>query len=104
MKEISKVALKNALATASYVVLVGLFMYFGAMVKIGRANSFLVPITILLLLVFSASFTGFLIFGKPAQMYIDGKKKEALELLTQTLFFFFVITVAALSLMVLFTR
>jgi hypothetical protein len=104
MSPVTKTALKNALATAGYVVAVGIFMFFGATIKIGRSNSFLLPITILLLLVFSASFTGFLIFGKPAQMYVDGKKKEALALLTQTLIFFFCITFCALVLMVGLTR
>lgn len=104
MSEIRKTALKNALATAGYVVAVGTFLFFGATIKIGRSNSFLLPITILMLLVFSAAFTGFLIFGKPAQMYVDGKKKEALELLTQTLIFFFCITAVALVSMLLLTR
>lgn len=104
MGEITKIALKNALATASYVALVGLFMYFGSMVKVGRSNVFLVPIAALLLLVFSAALTGFIVFGKPAQMYIDGKKKEALAVLTRTLEFFFGITLAALVFMTIMTR
>lgn len=104
MGEITKIALKNASATAGYVVLVGLFMYFGSMVKVGRSNTFLVPITVLLLLVFSAALTGFLVFGKPAQMYVDGKKKEALAVLTRTLGFFFCITLTALVIMIVMTR
>lgn len=97
-------ALVNAALTALYIMGVGCFMYFGALVKIGRSNSFLVPITLLLLFVMSASITGYLIFGKPALMYIDGKKKEALSLLTQTLVFFSVITFVAIILLVTFTR
>ena len=81
MDEIKKTAIINALATALYIVAVGVFMYYGSLVKIGRANVILVPITLLLLFVFSAALTGFLIFGKPAQMYVDRKKKEALSLL-----------------------
>lgn len=41
--------------------------------------------------------------GKPAQMYVDGKKKEALSLLTYTLGYFFVITIAAITLLVVLT-
>lgn len=79
-------------------------MYFGAILKIGRGNSFLIPISFLLLFVFSAALTGFLIFGKPTLMYIDGKKKEAVSLLINTLGIFFVITFIALTLLVLFSR
>jgi len=104
MKEIRKTAIARALATALYVIAVGAFMYYGSMVKLGRENIILVPITLLLLFVFSAALTGFLIFGKPAQMYVDGKKKEALSLLTYTLIVFSIITFLALVLLVIFTR
>jgi len=79
-------------------------MYYGTVVKIGRTNAILAPITLLLLFVFSAALTGFLIFGKPAQLYVDGKKKEALSLLTYTLGFFSIITLAAVFLLIAFTR
>lgn len=104
MNKIRKTALVNAALTTLYIVAVGCFMYFGSLIKIGRSNSFLVPVTLLMLFVMSASITGFLIFGKPAQMYIDGKKKEALSLLTQTLVFFSAITFSAIILLVTFTR
>lgn len=104
MSEIKKTALVNAIATALYIIAVGSFMYYGSVIKLGRANIILVPITLLLLFVFSAALTGFLIFGKPAQMYVDGKKKEALSLLTYTLSFFSIITLVALGLLIVFTR
>ena len=104
MNEIKKTAIVNALATALYVVAVGAFMYYGSLIKLGRANIVLVPISLLLLFVFSAALTGFLIFGKPAQMYVDGKKKEALSLLTYTLVSFSIITFIFLMLLIVFTR
>jgi hypothetical protein len=104
MKEIRKTALINALATALYVAGVGSFIYFGGTMKIGKANFILIPISFLLLFVLSAAITSFLIFGKPAQMYVDGKKKEALSLLTQTLFFFSIITIFALISLISFTK
>jgi len=79
-------------------------MYYGSLVKLGRVNTMLAPITLLMLFVFSAALTGFLIFGKPAQMYIDGKKKEALTLLTYTLGLFSIITFIAIFLLIVFTR
>ncbi len=104
MKEIRKRAIVNAVATAAYVVAVASFMFYGSQVKLGRVNSIFAPIALLMLFVFSASLTGFLIFGKPAQLYIDGKKKEALNMLTYTLGAFFVITLVAVGLVVLLTR
>ena len=104
MNEIRKAALKNAVLITLYVVAVVSFMYYGGQMKLGRANMIFVPITLLLLLVMSASITGFLIFEKPALMYIDGKKKEALSLLMQTLVFFSIITFSAIILLVTLTR
>lgn len=104
MNEIKKLALINSGLTLLYVIAVGVFFYYGAMIKIGKANSFLAPITFLLLFVFSAALTAFLIMGKPAQMYIDGKKKEALSLITYTLLFLFGFTLVALILLIIFSR
>ena len=104
MNKIQKSALINATLTATYVIAVGCFMYFGSMIKLGRTNTALVPIALLLLLVFSAALTGLLIFGKPAQMYVDGKKSEALSLLTFTLMFFSIITFIFIALLIILTR
>lgn len=71
--------------------------------KFGR-NSFIAPISLLFLFVLSASVTSYLMFGKPAQLYVDGKKKEALSLVTYTLGFFCAFTLVALSFLVLLTR
>jgi hypothetical protein len=104
MDKIQKCALINSLATTAYIILVASFMYYGSSVKIGRVNTFLAPIALLSLFVCSASITGYLIFGKPVQMYIDGKKKDALKLLTYTLGFFSATTLILVTILVLFTR
>ncbi len=104
MNKITKQALINSAGTVLYVIAVALFMYYGTLIKIGRSNSILVPIALLLLFVLSASVTGYLMLSKPAQMYLDGKKKEALSLLTKTIIFFGIFTVVALGLLVAFTR
>jgi hypothetical protein len=104
MSEIKKSALVNAIATAAYIVVVGCFMYIVASLKLGRVNTILIPIALLMLFVFSAALTGFLFFGKPVQMYVDGKKKEALSLLTYTFIFFSIITFLALVLLLIFSR
>jgi hypothetical protein len=104
MEKVKRTALINSLATALYIILVGLFMYYGSTIKIGRNNEFLAPVAMLFLFVFSAALTGFLMIGKPAQMYVDGKKKEALSLLKYTLAYFFIITFIAIILLITLTR
>lgn len=100
MNELQKIAIKNSLATTFYVFLVAAFMSYGEEAKFGRINTILIPVTMLLLFVLSAAITSFLIFGKPAQMYVDGKRKEALTLLGYTLASFGAITVIAVVLLI----
>jgi len=103
MKEIRKQAFVNSLLTSLYIVGVGLFLYYGTLMKFGR-NNFTAPIAMLFLFVFSAALTSYLLLGMPARMYIDGKKKEALSLVTHTLGFFFGFTLIALLLLIFLTR
>lgn len=103
MKNIKKQAVINALLTTIYIVIVGLFMYYATLAKVGRENAYIAPIAMLLLFVFSAALTGYLIVGKPVRLYIDGKKKEAINLLVSTLCFLFVITLISLLLLLFLT-
>lgn len=104
MKEIRKTAFINSFLTTLYIVAVGIFFYLGATFKIGQNNNFIAPIAFLLLFVFSASITGYLMVGKSAQMYVDGKKKEALSLISYTLGFFFLFTLIGIILLILVPR
>ena len=103
MKDIRVKAFINSLLTSLYIVAVGFFLYYGALMKFGR-NSFIAPISLLFLFVFSAALTSYLLMGMPARMYIDGKKKEALSLITYTLGFFFGFTLIAILVLILLTR
>ncbi|MBI2476012.1 MAG: hypothetical protein HYV67_02110 [Candidatus Taylorbacteria bacterium] len=96
MNAIVKNAFKNAVATAVYVAAVASFLFYAPQSFGPAKNTVLVPIAMLLLFVFSAAFTGFLVFGRPALWYLDGKKEEALSLLVYTLLIFLVITLIAL--------
>jgi hypothetical protein len=69
---------------------------------LGKNNTILIPIAMLMLFVFSAAFTGILILGRPVMWYLDGKKKEAIYLLFYTLLVFFVVTLIAFLLLILF--
>lgn len=97
-----KYAFLNALGTAVYVALVGIFMYIMNHSDFPDESSILIPIGMLMLLVFSVALVGSLIFGRPVFWYIDGKKKEALRLLAYTLIIFLAITVVVLFLLLVF--
>ena len=96
MNKILKTAALNAILTALYIILIASFLFYAQKFLGQKPDTVLAPIVMLCLLVFSASVTGLLIFGKPVLWYLDGKKKEAITLLIYTLGVFLVITVAAL--------
>ncbi|MFA6005704.1 MAG: hypothetical protein WC775_04435 [Patescibacteria group bacterium] len=96
MNKIFKSAFINVSLTFLYIVAVAAFMYYAGENKIGQVKTIAAPIALLLLFVFSAAFTGYFIFGRPAIMFLDGKKKEAIALLTYTFILFFAVTLIAL--------
>ncbi len=100
MNKIFRMALLNTFGTALYIFLVGIFIYYASIVKIGKASRFLAPIAMLLLFVSSAAITSYLVFGKPAILYLDGKKKDALTLIIYTLSALSVITILVLVVLI----
>jgi len=99
MRKIIKNGLLNALGTAVYIMLVSSLMFHMESLKLG-GNSVLVPITMLILFVFSAALTGMLVFGQPIVWYLNGKKKEAMKLLGWTLGFLLTITIIMFILLI----
>lgn len=91
----------SALAAFAYVaVLVGFMSNIERLAGTGE-DSVLAPVVALLLLVLSASVMGLLIFASPILLYIDGKKKEAVQLMGWTIGSLAVITVITLTTMIL---
>jgi len=82
----------HALLAAVYVGLIATLLHMGQ-VWFGGDNRFLVPMGMLLLLCLSAAIMGVLIFGRPVMLYIDGAKKEAVQMLGYTLASLAIITV-----------
>ncbi len=101
MKEIIKKAIINSFVTALYIILIASFMFYLGQNE-SDAKSVFIPIAMLMLFVFSAAFTGSLVFGKPLMLYIDGKRKEALSLLFYTLGILLIITIISFILIGLF--
>jgi len=91
MSNIIKNAFIDAIGTAVYVVLVASFMFLMQESMPREINSAIISIAMLLLFVFSAALTGIMVFGKPIIWYLNGKKKEAISLISWTLLILFII-------------
>lgn len=88
-------ALVDSLGTLLYIILIVLFLFSLQRFSSQPDNNILIPIAMLLLFVSSAAITGFLVFGKPIMLYLDGKKKEAVSLLSYTIGILVLITIIA---------
>lgn len=99
MDQIIKRAVLNAVGTLAYIVLVVSFI-FSLRILPEPEDMIIVPIAMLLLFVCSAAITGFLVFGKPVMLYLDGKKKEAVTLLSYTLGILVLITLLVFILLI----
>lgn len=78
----------NAIAASAYIILVSFIM-----TNLGPdPRGVLAPILFLSMFTLSAAVMGYLFFLQPVLMYLDGKKKEAVLFLSQTIGFFALIT------------
>jgi len=98
---IPKKGMVNALGAFAYVTAIALFI-----ASLQNPNSpdspaikIMAPIGMLMLLVLSATVMGLLIFGAPVMLYVDGKKKEAVQLVSWTVASLAVITACMLAVM-----
>ncbi|MBS3092279.1 hypothetical protein J4466_02560 [Candidatus Pacearchaeota archaeon] len=94
MSKIIKRAFIDSVGTAAYIILVVSFI-FSLQVLAPKEDIVIIPIAMLLLFVSSAAITGFLVFGKSIMLYMDGKKREAILLLSYTIGILFLITLIA---------
>jgi hypothetical protein len=99
MVNVIRRAFVDALLTFIYIILVVSFV-FSLQQFHDKEDIILIPMAMLLLFVCSASITGFLVFGKPVMLYIDGKKKEAVALLGYTIAILFALTLIVFMCMI----
>lgn len=78
-------------------------MYYGPK-YMGPVDAVIVPITFLSLLVLSAVVMGFLFFYQPIQMYLEGTKREAVNLFLKTVAVFAVITALLISTLIILSK
>lgn len=95
----SKNPVVNALAASGYITLIVSVMSFITQTMGDKPDSFFAPIVFLSLFTLSASVMVCLFFYQPLQLFIKGKKEEALKLLIQTILVFGVITLGELILL-----
>ena len=93
-------SLGHSVLVLIYVSLVAAIMNNGSK-WFGVKDTFLTPIAVLMLFVLSASITGTLVVGRPVLLYLDGKKKEALQFFGYTIGWLFLLTVLAFMVMLL---
>ncbi len=95
-KKIIKHAFLLALGEGVYISLVALLM-FGIQKLFGAKPDpvIVAPIAFLLLFVISAAISGAFILGRPVMLYLDGKKKDALQLFGFILFWLILFLVIA---------
>jgi uncharacterized membrane-anchored protein len=88
----SKNPFVNALAASLYIITIGLVMNF-ASTHVPKDNPPLGVIALISLFTLSAAVMGYLFCYQPAQLYFEGKKKDAVRLFLHTVSVFALITV-----------
>ncbi|MBI2464655.1 hypothetical protein HYV64_00800 [Candidatus Shapirobacteria bacterium] len=95
----TKNPLINALSASAYIVLVVSVMTLITQPLKNKPDTFFAPITFLSVLTLSVTVMAFLFFYQPLQLFIDGKKKVAVNLFVKTVGIFAVITLVILALL-----
>ena len=82
----------NAVFATLYITLVAVFMFYGSRF-FPREDTILAPIAMISLFTLSAAMMGYLFLYQPLQLFLDGHKKNAVNLFLQTVAVFAGITV-----------
>lgn len=89
----------NAIGASMYITLVVSVMNYASRTLRNKPDTFFAPVVLLSLLTLSVSVMAYLFFYQPLQLFISGKKKEAVNLFVQTVGIFGAITVTELILL-----
>src|SRR4030043_1929698 len=89
----------NALSASAYIVLGVTVMTFVTQPLKNKPDTFFAPIVFLSLLTLSVAVMAFLFFYQPLMLFIEGKKKEAVNLFIKTVGIFAVFTAVVLVLL-----
>lgn len=95
----SKNPLVNATAAASYIIFVVSVMTFVTRPLRNKPDTFFAPITMLFMLTLSVTVMAYLFFYQPLLLFIEGKKKAAVDLFVKTVGAFAAMTAVVLGLL-----
>ncbi len=98
-QHMSKNPIINALSASAYIILVVSVMTFVTQPLKNKPDTFFAPITALFVLTLSAAVMAYLFFYQPLLLFIEGKKKEAVNLFVKTVGIFAAITAVVLILL-----
>lgn len=80
----SKSPIINALSASAYIILVATIINLVSQTQKNKPDTFFAPVAFLSLLTLSAAVMAFIFFYQPLQLFIDGKKKQAVDLFVKT--------------------
>jgi len=89
----------NALGASAYIVFVVTVMTLVTQPLKNKPDTFFAPITVLFVLTLSVAVMAYLFFYQPLLLFIEGKKKEAVNLFVKTVAIFAGITAVVLILL-----
>jgi hypothetical protein len=89
----------NALSATAYIILVVSVMTFITQPLRNKPDTFFAPITVLSVLTLSVAVMAYLFFYQPLLLFIEGKKKQAVNLFIKTVGIFGVFTTITLILL-----
>jgi len=95
----TKNPLINALGASVYIFAVVTVMTLATNPLRDKPDTFLAPITVLFVLTLSVAVMAYLFFYQPLLLFIDGKKKEAVNLFVKTVGIFAIFTTVILTLL-----
>lgn len=96
----SKNPLFNALGASAYIFLIVTIMNIVTQPLRDQPDTFFAPVIVLFLLTLSVAVMAYLFFYQPLMLFIEGKKKVAVNLFVKTVGYFAVFTVGVLILLV----
>ncbi len=95
----SKNPFVNAFCASAYIILGVAIMNFVTQPLRNKPDTFFAPVVFLSLLTLSVAVMAFLFFYQPVLLFVEGKKREAVNLFVKTVSIFGVFTVVALILL-----
>lgn len=91
----------NAISAAGYIGIVVSLLHLISLTQKNKPDTAFAPVVFLSLLTLSVTVMAFLFFYQPLQLFIEGKKKEALHLFVRTVGVFAIFTIVVLILLLM---